>query len=92
MGTHYFVANYTVTDADGYGGYRRMVHPMLAAVTGAVGPGDALEGEPGARTMLLEFDSREAFERWYFSPEHQEILPLRTDNSEGWALVIEQVS
>ncbi|MCD2116539.1 DUF1330 domain-containing protein [Rhodococcus pyridinivorans] len=26
---------------------------------------------------------------WYESPEYQAILPLRTENSEGWAVVVQ---
>ena len=37
-----------------------------------------LEGEwPYDRSVILEFPSRDAAERWYHSPEYQRILPLR---------------
>ena len=48
------------------------------------GPGSTpVEGNPGAITVVLEFPTREALEGWYNSPEYQEIIHLRTDNSEG---------
>lgn len=32
---------------------------------------------------ILEFEDREHFERWYNSPEYQEIRPLRTQATSG---------
>ncbi|MDE0745396.1 MAG: DUF1330 domain-containing protein [SAR202 cluster bacterium] len=31
----------------------------------------------------MKFENMETLQGWYDSPEYQEILPLRTDNSEG---------
>ena len=38
---------------------------------------------PGAVTVVLKFPSMEALRGWYDSPEYQEIISLRTDNTEG---------
>jgi uncharacterized protein (DUF1330 family) len=90
MGKHYFVANYSVTRAEGLPAeYVERVNPMLAGLAGAYGSGEVLEGSPEDRVVVIEFDSRDEFDAWYFSDEYQEVLPLRTDNSEGWAVVIE---
>ena len=90
MGKCYFVANYTVTDPDGYAPYLPQVGAMLSGVDGGFGRGEVLEGEPGASTVVLEFESREHFESWYRSEAYQAILPLRLDNSEGWALLLDK--
>jgi uncharacterized protein (DUF1330 family) len=37
----------------------------------------------GAVTVVLKFPSMQALQGWYDSPEYREILPLRTDNTEG---------
>ena len=39
--------------------------------------------DPEHLSVVLKFDSMEALQDWYDSPEYQEILALRTDNSEG---------
>ena len=95
MGKHYFVANYTVTGPDGLPAqYLDVVNPLLAEVQGAYAMPDkveVLEGQPPHdRVVVLEFDSREDFDRWYFCEEYQEVLPQRTNNSEGWAVVISE--
>ena len=43
----------------------------------------AIEGSPRQVTVVLEFPTREALQGWYDSTEYQDILHLRTDNSEG---------
>ena len=51
-----------------------------------------LEGEwPGA-LIAIEFPSRERAEAWYASDAYQAILPLRTNNSEGSAILVEGVN
>jgi uncharacterized protein (DUF1330 family) len=37
---------------------------------------------------ILEFEDREHFERWYNSPEYQEILPLRLQATSNRGLLI----
>jgi uncharacterized protein (DUF1330 family) len=39
------------------------------------------------RTVILEFESREAFRAWYDSPAYQEILPLRLESTPGTLIV-----
>lgn len=92
MGKFYFVTNYSITNPDGYAEYPKLVGATQEGLARRLiaGAGEVVEGEPRERTVVLEFESREAYERWYHSPEYQEILPLRTDNSEGWAIVIEE--
>ena len=38
--------------------------------------------------MIIKFESKEALNAWYNSPEYQEIIHLRTDNSEGIAVAV----
>lgn len=92
MSKWYFVTNYSVTDPEGYADYPKRVGATQEgrAKRLLAGPGEVIEGEPRDRTVVLEFESREKFEEWYHSDEYQEILPLRRDNSEGWAIIIEE--
>ena len=83
----YLVANYNVTDQEGYDAYVAAVVPTILSHGGKIlvaGPGSVgVEGSPGSTTVVLEFPSREALEGWYKSPEYEAIIRLRTDNTDG---------
>jgi uncharacterized protein (DUF1330 family) len=52
---------------------------------------DVLEGEwPGA-VIVIEFPDRASASAWYESPAYQEILPLRTNNADGTAILVDGV-
>ena len=51
---------------------------------------EVVEGEvEHPRTVILEFESKEAFRAWYDSPEYQAILPLRLDSTPGTMIVVD---
>jgi uncharacterized protein (DUF1330 family) len=87
----YFVFNYDVIDADGFSQYPPAAQPSLRAHGAKVLVADfhseAEEGQPHQVTIVLEFDSREAAQAWYRSPEYQSVIRLRTDNTEGMAVL-----
>ena len=90
----YFIASYRITDPKGYEPYP----PAAVATLLAHGcepivadyASQAIEGEPGEVTVVLKFASKAAALAWYNSPEYQAIKHLRTDNSEGSAVVVDQ--
>jgi uncharacterized protein (DUF1330 family) len=89
----YFIANYTITNPDGYQDYPAAVGPTLTA-HGAerivVDRGcEPCEGSAGQVTVVLRFATKAAVEVWYHSPEYQAIKHLRTDNTEGIAVIAE---
>jgi uncharacterized protein (DUF1330 family) len=48
----------------------------------------SIEGEiEHPRTVIVEFESEEAFRGWYDSPEYQEILPKRLNAAPGTLIV-----
>ncbi|WP_181780376.1 DUF1330 domain-containing protein [Pseudonocardia pini] len=52
---------------------------------------EVLEGEfPGA-LVVIGFPGLEQARAWYRSPAYQEILPLRTRNSDGIAMIVQGV-
>jgi uncharacterized protein (DUF1330 family) len=55
------------------------------------GPVDVREGEWPGDLIVIEFPDREAAVGWYESDAYQEILPLRTSNAEGSAIVVDGV-
>ena len=83
----YLIANYNITNQEGYQTYIAAVGPTIIAHGGEIlvaGPGsEAVEGEPGDVTVILKFPSKDALRSWYDSQEYQAIIHHRTDNTEG---------
>jgi len=53
---------------------------------------EIVEGEVAyPRTVILEFESKQAFHAWYESADYQEILPLRLDSTPGTLVVVDGV-
>ena len=89
----YFVANYTITNQAEYMEYIAAVGPVLEA-HGAENividrNSELLEGSAGQVTVVLRFATKSAAEGWYESPEYQAIRHLRTDSTEGIAVIAE---
>ena len=61
-------------------GGRFLVHGMQHEV---------LEGEWPGHIIIIEFPDRASAEGWYRSEAYQEILPLRTRNAEGSAILVD---
>jgi uncharacterized protein (DUF1330 family) len=55
------------------------------------GPADVREGTSPGDVIVIEFPDRAHAAQWYESPAYQAILPLRTNNSVGTALLIDGV-
>ena len=83
----YLVGNLKVTNPEGFTKYRERVAQTIADHGGEYVVADVnsvpVEGDPEHLSVVLKFDSMETLRGWYDSPEYQEILALRTDNSEG---------
>jgi len=89
----YFIANYTITDQAGYREYLAAVGPTLQA-HGAEAivvdrDSELLEGSAGQVSVVLKFATKDAARAWYESPEYVAIRHLRTDSSEGVAVIAE---
>ena len=50
---------------------------------------EILEGEPGHRFLVIEFEDRAAARRWYNSPEYRAAKELRMGNSNLRLLLID---
>lgn len=87
----YFVFNYRIGDSEAYRPYLAQVPETLEAygaeVVVADFESDVVEGNAGNVTVVLRFASEEAARGWYQSPEYQEIVRLRTENSSGVATI-----
>lgn len=89
----YLIANYRITNPDGYAAYPPAVAETLAP-HGAEPlvvdfDSEAVEGEPHPVTVVLKFESKAAALAWYNSSDYQEIVALRADNTEGTVLIAE---
>ena len=84
----YVIANYRVTNPEGYAKYGPAVVPTIAAYGAEVlvvdPQSEAAEGEPANVMIVLKFPSKDAARAWYNSPEYQAIIHLRQDNTEGF--------
>lgn len=87
----YLIANYTITDPDGYAAYPPAVAETLAP-HGAEPlvvdfNSEIVEGEPNPVTVVLKFESKAAALAWYNSSDYQAIVDLRANNTEGFVLI-----
>ena len=75
--------------------YLRLIDQTLRPFGGAFrvhgAPPQVLEGTWPQSTIVIEFPDMERAQAWYRSPGYQAILPLRTRNAEGNAILIEGV-
>ena len=92
----YLVANYQITNPDGYSAYPPAVMPTIVAHGGEVviADYDSEVVEDGAEsvTIVVKFASKEVARAWYDSAEYQEIIGHRTDNSQGTLLFVDGFS
>lgn len=90
----YLIASYRITDPEGYASYVPAVVPQLMAAGCEILVADyasqPVEGAPGDVTVVLKFASKAEAMEWYDSPEYQAIKHLRTDNSEGTMVAVNQ--
>ena len=87
----YLISNFDITNNEGYQTYVGAVVPTLLSHGGEIlvaGPGsEIIEGAAGAEIVVLKFPSMEALRGWYESPEYQEIIARRTENTEGSVVI-----
>ena len=87
---HYLIANYRVTNPEGYQRYLELVGATTAA-HGAemlVADFESQVAEGGAHpvSIVVRFASREAALGWYHSAEYQAVVQHRQNNTDGFVL------
>jgi uncharacterized protein (DUF1330 family) len=78
----YAIFNYDIADGDSYKQYQKAAGASFAGRAFkvlALDPATTrVEGErSGMQTVILEFDTKEAFDDWYNSPEYQSAVGTR---------------
>ena len=87
----YVVANYKINDPEAFEKYPPAVGPTLAQYGGRILAADRsvkpVEGRPQPVIVIVEFESVEAAQRWYDSPENTAVKGHRTSTTEGWLAI-----
>ena len=96
MSKGYVVANIRVTNQEKFQQFSGMAGPAIKKYGGKVlarGPdADRLEGDVSGVVMMIEFESKEAANTFYFSEEYQAAKAIREQCSETDFMIIEGVS
>jgi uncharacterized protein (DUF1330 family) len=53
---------------------------------------EVMEGDWRGHLIVIEFPDLEKAKSWYASPAYQQTLPLRTEHSDGTAILVDGVS
>lgn len=89
----YWITHVTVTDEASYAEYAKRAGPAIAAHGGEFlargGRHKQLEGRDRPRNVLVRFDSLEAAETCYNSPDYQAALDFARDASERDLVIVE---
>ena len=87
----YVIANYTINDPKSFEKYPPAVGPTIEQYGGRILAADRgarpVEGSPKPVIVIVEFDSVEAAQRWYDSPQNTAIRDLRISTTEGWLAI-----
>ena len=96
MSKGYVVANIRVKDQEKFQQFSGMAGPAIKKYGGTVlarGPdADRLEGNVSGIVMMIEFESKDAANTFYYSEEYQAAKAVREACSETDLLIIEGVS
>ena len=96
MAKGYVVANIRVTDHDRFQKFSGMAGPAIKKYGGKVlarGPdADRLEGNVSGIVMMIEFESKDAANTFYYSEEYQAAKAIREECSDTDFMIVEGVS
>ena len=89
----FIVAEIDVTDAKGYEPYKVMAQESIARHGGKYiargGKTVSLEGDKPNRVVILQFETLEAAEKFYHSPDYQQAVVSRQKASKGRLYIVE---
>ena len=93
MSKAYLMGMLEVDNPDGMGPYLEKVEETVTNHGGRylvrMGEIHYSEDDPNSIAVIFEFPDAEAAMAWKNSPEYQEILPHRLDNSHGPVLIVD---
>jgi uncharacterized protein (DUF1330 family) len=92
----YLIANYSITNPDGYAEYPPSVAPTLTPFGGELVVADfaseAVEGSPAPVSIVVKFPDRASAKAWYDSEAYQAVIGLRTENTEGFLVFVDGIA
>lgn len=92
----YVVANIRVTDQDRFQQFSGMAGPAIKKYGGKVlargSNADRLEGDVSGIVMMIEFESKEAANTFYYSEEYQAAKAVRDECADTDFMIIEGVA
>ena len=87
----YGIANYTIHNPEIFEKYPPAAVPTIQQYGGKVLVADfdaQAKGSPHQVSVVIEFSSVEAAQRWYESPEYSAIKHYREESTEGWVAIV----
>ena len=90
----YFIANFTIRDGEKFNQYWKLAPAAKeygARLLVRQRNPTVLQGEPHQVIAVFEFESVEAANRWYGSPEYQAVVDLWVQSVEGWSIVAGEI-
>ena len=90
---YYFIVTIKMGDEDIYDKYLQSCDEVFAKYNGKYLAVDndvqAIEGQfDDDRAVIIQFDSREDFESWYYSKEYQEIVRYRLEGADCKGILV----
>jgi uncharacterized protein (DUF1330 family) len=88
----YFVVNCSIKDMGLLNEYLQGVQksPVPTKLLAMDNESETVEGTPaGARTVILEFESKDDFHTWYDSAPYQAVIGKRLAATEGFGVLVE---
>ena len=90
----YFIVNCTINNMDILNEYMAAAGASLGVVPLKLlamdNESETIEGTPaGSRTVVLEFESKSDFQKWYDSPEYQAAIGKRFAATEGFGVLVQ---
>jgi uncharacterized protein (DUF1330 family) len=92
----YFIVDVKIEDPQTYEEYRKQVKPTMDLYDGKFlargGATETIEGDwQPERLVIIEFADKEAFQRWYNSPEYSKARAIRFAASTSRAVVLQGI-
>ena len=95
MPKSYVIGHVTISDPEAYKAYAQRNDELLPKFGGRFlvrgGDAETVEGETKKRHVILEFDTAEGAKTFYNSPEYQENMKIRLENSVGDIVIVDGV-
>ena len=92
----YVVTNFTISDRETFQKYLSLVGETIEMYNGKFlvrGPiQNVIEGSPYNFLAIVEFNSTNEAETWFYSEEYKKIIDMRISSTEGWFIITEEFS